>query len=194
MDLFRLACRSLIAGQGAVPSVITFNFYISACGYGQLRLAQELFSAMPRWSLAPNVITYNAMIRVYAQNFCCRMGEQIYLEMQRQGVAPDLGTYNALIRAWGTIRPARALEVFESLEGRGLAPSVFTYNALLSVCEEDRLQTLALEVFHRMAQRGVEPNVITCSTLIRIFEKRGRRGRYFARFVVLLVRSIAVGQ
>jgi len=168
-----------------VPKVITYNAAIrvrkgaaSPAGF----VAYERCSAMPagrRWAssiswlvisyercIVPNVITYNAAIRV-RKGPAASAGRTSFTKMWRHDVVPNVITYNAAIRVRkGLAAPAGLSSLTSGSAPRHRAGGDHQQRSI-SACEKSRLHQQAWHLVRMMCRHGIVPNVITCNAAIR---------------------------
>jgi pentatricopeptide repeat protein len=80
---------------------------------------------MPRLGVAPNEVTYTALIHGYFVHGNRETGFALFEEMMRSGVEPNLYTYNCLIGEWcrtGELERARLL--FDEMPAKGIVRNV----------------------------------------------------------------------
>ena len=84
--------------------------------------------------LAPNVITYNAVISACEKGRECQEALELFKDMQTRGLTPNVITYNAVISACEKGRECQeALRLFNEMQTRGHAPNIITYSAIIEV-------------------------------------------------------------
>ena len=115
-----------------LQSMMTYTKQISTLGKcRQWAQALEIFEAMQRQGVVPDVITYSALISACEKGKQPERALELFEAMQRQGVVPNVITYNALISACGKGKqPERALELFEAMQRQGVVPDVMPESTL----------------------------------------------------------------
>jgi len=114
---------------------IAYSALISACEKGkQLEQALDVFEAMRKQGVMPELITYNSLISACEKGSQLEQALKFFTAMKQQGVLPGVITYNALISACEDGNQLqRALELFATMKLRSVEPTVVTFNALMQV-------------------------------------------------------------
>ena len=149
------------------PSVFSYSAAISACDKcgGRADQALAIFGQMEAAGVAPNDVTYNALISTLGG--AGRADEAVALlgTMEEAGVRPGVVSLNAAILACarqaegGGDKAAQAVSLLRGMRGRGLTPNARSYNAALSACARVGDWRTAETLLEDMAAGGVRVRV-----------------------------------
>ncbi|OWQ47594.1 hypothetical protein CDL60_09235 [Roseateles noduli] len=187
LDVLKVTCSCISRCGGNVAAA-------RACVDELKRAVREEVGAsgMRHRQVAPNAVTYNALISAYEKARDPAGARAAFDEMAPKGLAPDVVTYSALISAYEKAGdPAGARAAFDEMERKGLAPNVVTYSALISAYEKAGDPVGARAVFDAMAPKGLAPNVVTYSALISAYEKAGDPAGARAAFDAMEAKGLA---
>ena len=131
--------------------------------------------------MAPDAITYTALMSAFEKGKEPERALQVFKAMQQQGVVSDAITRcHHLQRLDQCMREGqasrRALQVFEAMQQQGVVPDAITRCHHLQRLVQCMRKGQALELFHAMRQQGVVPDVITYNVLISACEKGRQPG------------------
>lgn len=149
---WRIALKSLeeILHQSLQLNTMTLSATITACARAlEWQAACTLFWGMKAWSLAPDVISYNAALAALSQHW------QLAMLLLARSATPDIITYNCAITAcekggqWQL-----ALNLLEVIKERFLEPNLITYQSVLSSCEREAQWQAALAVLKEVIAIG----------------------------------------
>ncbi|CAE8708726.1 unnamed protein product, partial [Polarella glacialis] len=143
--------------DGPVPSLITANCAISACGHGhRWTEALNILGQLPDFGLRPDVFTFGSLISACEKARQWQVALALLKNLGDRGLEPDLVVFNATISAlekgapWMQRQWSCALNLLESLcqaksqpggstqsppltKSRTL-PDVVSFNAAISAC------------------------------------------------------------
>nr|CAD1832586.1 unnamed protein product [Ananas comosus var. bracteatus] len=144
-------------------------------------LSLRLFRRMSQVS-APDLCTYNSLLRALCINGRVRDAAEVFDEMRRSGPDPDAFTYRALVPALcRAFRVDDALRIFREMD-RGVRPDTVVYNALLDGLLKVRRLDDACRLFEQMAADGVRASCCSHNILIHGLFRNGRPAAAFALF------------
>ncbi|XP_020111364.1 pentatricopeptide repeat-containing protein At4g01570 [Ananas comosus] len=131
---------------------------------------------------APDLCTYNSLLRALCINGRVRDAAEVFDEMRRSGPDPDAFTYRALVPALcRAFRVDDALRIFREMD-RGVRPDTVVYNALLDGLLKARRLDDACRLFEQMAADGVRASCCSHNILIHGLFRNGRPAAAFALF------------
>ncbi|WOG82617.1 hypothetical protein DCAR_0101783 [Daucus carota subsp. sativus] len=120
---------------------------------------------------APNVFTWNTMIRGYAESDDARPAVDVFRRMRWVGVESDTHTYPFVLKAIGRLMDGREAErVHGGVVRNGFEELVFVRNALVHVYAACGEVGSAHKVFEGMSER----NLVTWNSVINGFALNGR--------------------
>ncbi|XP_020240739.1 pentatricopeptide repeat-containing protein At1g02060, chloroplastic-like [Asparagus officinalis] len=122
--------------------------------------------------IAPDICTFNTLIRGFCLNRSVDEGFELFRDMGGYGCCPDVVTYNTLLdglcRA-GKVETAR--NFLGGMKRRGgdssVSPNVVSYTTLIRGFCGCGDVVRAVEVFDEMVGMGVKPNKVTYNTLVK---------------------------
>ncbi|GJQ09103.1 hypothetical protein GpartN1_g894.t1 [Galdieria partita] len=161
------------------PNIYTYSALIETLGKGGLCVrALSQFRRMSRIdSIAPNTVTYNAVIKIVSRckrSDCGGITRAITLlrEMPTKGCVPDVVTYATLIDAFSKrMEPERALKLFQEMKVANVKPNNYCYSSLISAfCRAGHVDR-ALGIFEEMTRERIVPDVFAFNALIDGFGK-----------------------
>eukprot|EP00249_Psilotum_nudum_P004184 c17726_g1_i2 orf=362-1369(+) len=175
-----VACGKLVHGlvlnTGLEQDVAVANALLSMYGKcGSVEIARKVFYMMP----VRDVISWNAMIAVYAWHGQVKEATELLLKMQQGGVEPNRITFVSILRAF-TVPETVPLGklVHAHIIDRGIDRDVMVANALVSMygkCGNNGSIEAARKVFDMMPKR----NVVSWSTMIARYAQQGRDNKAF---------------
>ena len=154
--------------------LITKDIHVATCllnAYakcGALIEAQEIFEQI----LAPDVVSWNALIAGYVQNGLANEALQCFKDMKDEGVSPNVVTYTCILKACGSIGCLDIGEWIHSEIGRRpglLAKEVALSNTLVDMYAKCGVMEKALEVFDDIPV----PDVVSWNALIVGYAQNG---------------------
>ncbi|GKU99344.1 hypothetical protein SLEP1_g12207 [Rubroshorea leprosula] len=162
--------------HGFMPGVLSYNAILDALVRCKrpVRLAVEHCKEMIKGGVAPNVFTYNILIRGFCVEGNLEMGLLLFDEMERNGCLPNVVTYNTLIDAYCKSNKINdAYNLLRSMALKGLEPNLISYNVIVNgLCREGRLRETG-EVLVEMCRKGFVPDKVTYNTLINGHCRKG---------------------
>lgn len=141
-----------------------------------MRRALNMPREMRKAGVAPNVITYNCLIKAcaVAGSNQTKLAKALSLleHMRSEGIEPNLISYNTAMSACEKCRQWReALALLEEMSGEGIQPAVITYRLAISACDKGGQWREALGLLKQMREAGTQPDVITYNAAIAACEK-----------------------
>ncbi|MQM15994.1 hypothetical protein Taro_048946 [Colocasia esculenta] len=174
------------------PTVRSLNALLFACVLAKKHEeVGRIFREFPRsYGIAPNLDTYNTVIKAFCESGSSRSVYSILDEMGRKGIKPNMTSYSTLLA--GFYREERyddVGKVLELMKKNDCPPGLSTYNVRIqSLCKLKR-PAEARALLEGMLERGMKPNAITYYHLIygfckegdlkeakRLFREMGRKG------------------
>ncbi len=156
--------------------IISLKIYqtvlISMAKSNQYQYVNYLLTKMRRRGIRPNVYTYNALLKICADDTIPRWKEglSILSQCQREpGVAPDLISYTTAMKVCARGRQTdKAMELFAAVKDMGeLEPDVYFYTTAMDACAKGGKWRRALSLLDEMKEeRGIRPNVVTYGAAI----------------------------
>lgn len=139
-------------------SVVSYNTMIRICGAAlKASVVDDLWEEMQQSGVEPDVFTYTALIKAYAQS------EQVekaldMLNRMRSVSAPDAVAFAAAMSACARAGDyARARELFVEMLGAGIPPNNFHVNSLLTACAKRGDAAVAEALFKMMPTYNLVP-------------------------------------
>ena len=197
--------------NGEMPSTPVYNALIKAYAsvnkLESIYRAQEILEYMEKSHtdgnplLKPNIVTYNSVLKAYAQpnTTFCKKAEQLLLRIEEQyatgGPQTDVFSYTSVITSYArSTEPLKARNAERILlrmidaynKGKAsLKPSVYAFNACLNACAYTVNQNEKVDAFRVavstliLLQKYCKPDHTTYGTLIRawgnLFPKEDER-------------------
>lgn len=125
---------------------------------GSLESARKLFDGMFKRDL----VTWNAMIALYAQNGHDKEALQLLRQMQQAGVVPDKVTLISSLTACVGASLEAAQSLFDKIHER----NVVVWNAMLGACMQHGHSKQAFQLFKQMLGEKVTPDKVTFLTML----------------------------
>jgi pentatricopeptide repeat domain-containing protein 1 len=108
-----------------IADVIAYNALISACTSGnQPQNILKVFQVMREQGVAPDAITYEALMKFFEGNLPRWVAES-FLEMKQQGIVPDGGTCNDM-----SISESESEGEWQTVKGRKKKNKAFSYKGV----------------------------------------------------------------
>ncbi|CAA7058863.1 unnamed protein product [Microthlaspi erraticum] len=175
-DLIRDVVESYRKEESFV-SVKTMKIVLSLCN--QAKLADEAFwvlRKLPEFDLRADTVSYNLVIRLFAEKGDLSMAEKLMKEMDFIDLCPDVITYTLMINGLcnaGEID--KAWELAKAMSKHGCVLNTVTYSRVLEgVCKCGDMER-ALEVLADMEKEdGFSPNAVTYTLVIQAFCEKKR--------------------
>ena len=168
------AALAFARSAGYVPSVLAYNAVLLALSDASLTSARRFFDSMLSDGVAPNVYTYNILVRALCGRGHRKEALSILRDMRGAGCGPNVVTYNTLVAAFfraGEVDGAERL-VGMMLEG-GLKPNLVTFNSMVNgMCKAGKMED-ARKVFDEMMREGLAPDGVSYNTLVGGYCKAG---------------------
>lgn len=117
--------------------------------------------------VSPNIIVYNAAIRVCAEAYDLRRALLLMEDLKAQGLTPTIVTFGTLMTA---SERAESIEgtnaVFRAMRDHKMEPNEIIYGAAISCCRKARQSERACLLLRKMIKDGLKPNAATFNTAI----------------------------
>ncbi|KAB2595260.1 pentatricopeptide repeat-containing protein [Pyrus ussuriensis x Pyrus communis] len=129
--------------------------------------AQNLWNAMERRGICPDVVAFSAFINGLCKAGLVEEAYDIFLDTSRRGFVPNNFVYNSLIGGFCNCRKlSYALKLERDMRQKGLLPDIFTTNMIINgFCKQGRMKS-AIDTFVDMYRTGLTPDIVTYNTLI----------------------------
>ncbi|CAD6214243.1 unnamed protein product [Miscanthus lutarioriparius] len=165
--------------KGLPSNVRLYNICIHAFGkWRQLGMSLRLFAAMKAATppIAPDICTYNSVIRALVVGGRVPDALVIFDEMKSSGIEPDVFTYRAVMNGCcKSFRMDDALRVFQEMRGSsGVKSDVVVYNSLLDGMFKAKKLDEACGFFETMVADGIQCSASTHNIVIDGLFKNGR--------------------
>jgi len=152
--------------DSTVPSVNMYQTVLVAFAKaGEFDHMNSLLTRMRRRGIRPNVYTYNALLKICAQEKTARWKEALSLLSQCQrepGVNPDLVTFTTTMKACARARKTdKAMEIFRVVKDLGVKMDVYCYTTAMDACAKGKRWKVALSLLDEMKEKGIEPNEVS---------------------------------
>uniref|UniRef100_A0A0E0PAU7 Pentacotripeptide-repeat region of PRORP domain-containing protein n=1 Tax=Oryza rufipogon TaxID=4529 RepID=A0A0E0PAU7_ORYRU len=144
-----------------------FEVYAKLIGTSDSADSDFYFPCEDRHTLAPNVVTYGALVDGLCKAHKVDHAHELLDAMLSSGCEPNHIVYDALIDGFckaGKIDSAQ--EVFLQMTKCGYLPSVHTYTSLIDRMFKDGRLDLAMKVLSQMLKDSCTPNVVTYTAMI----------------------------
>ncbi|XP_066328999.1 pentatricopeptide repeat-containing protein At4g01570-like [Miscanthus floridulus] len=177
-DDFRYVFEEM-SRRGLPSNVRLYNICIHAFGkWRQLGMSLRLFAAMKAATppVAPDICTYNSVIRALVVGGRVPDALVIFYEMKSSGIEPDVFTYRAVMNGCcKSFRMDDALRVFQEMWGSsGVKSDVVVYNSLLDGMFKAKKLDEACGFFETMVADGIQCSASTHNIVIDGLFKNGR--------------------
>mmetsp|Transcript_31065 Transcript_31065/g.56495 ORF Transcript_31065/g.56495 Transcript_31065/m.56495 type:complete len:1046 (+) Transcript_31065:176-3313(+) len=158
-------------------SIVTFNTLVDACARsGEMGRISALLESMDAQGIAPNIITYSAILKGYCQEN--RLEEAFALldgMVQTTKFRPDEIMYNTLLD--GCARQGlfdRGMRLLEEMQKNGVHPTNFTLSVLVKLATRSKRTEKAFELADELSSKynfrlnvHVYSNLVQCCTVNR---------------------------
>lgn len=152
-------------------SIVTFNTLVDACARsGEMGRISALLESMDVQGIAPNIITYSAILKGYCQDN--RLEEAFALidgMVQTTKFRPDEIMYNTLLD--GCARQGlfdRGMRLLEEMQKNGVSPTNFTLSVLVKLATRSKRSDKAFELAEGLSSKyGFRLNVHVYSNLVQ---------------------------
>ncbi|KAL3498857.1 hypothetical protein ACH5RR_041589 [Cinchona calisaya] len=133
---------------------------------GSLRDARSILDEMPR----RNVVSWNSMVAVYAQNGGFNDALEVCKDIQSVGLEPNAGTMASLLPAVSNTSAENVAfveDMFMKVRGEELVP----WNVMIAMYVNNSMPNKAVELYTEMEDRGIEAELfLVFSQLVGIFQ------------------------
>jgi pentatricopeptide repeat protein len=151
--------------------VLMYNNLVDACvNCKQPRKAEQIFKVMASKGVKPDSITFNTMIRAYAQNNDLEGSFALLERMESCGVQPNVVTFNSLVHAAVcNNRADKAWAVLPMMARVGVAPDSVTFASLVSGIKQDKSGKSLEKGFECLAhlrKLGIQPDEVLFNSLM----------------------------
>lgn len=194
-----------IGQSGFSISTLTFNATINAfakCADGTAAGAAEVKDRMSAAGVAPNVVTFNALLDAQWQpDGSAVTGVRLLDEMLDAGLKPDTSTFTIVISLCAKLADgtaAAALETLGKMRPAEINPNAITLNAVIDAQSKDRagkaaVANMLLETMERAGPRNkaLAPTVVSYTSAIDCHAKCADGSAVEA--TMLLERMISAG-
>jgi len=150
-----------------VAPTILFNRVISACAKArELEAASGVFYKMKAQNVAPDTVTYNALITAAANTGRSNAALRL-LEMCENDTGADVITYTNTIRACAKGRMSKkSMQLLKDAKEKKMPLDAFIYTATIDACAKAHEYEDALDLLSDMKNNNVLPNEYTYSSVI----------------------------
>ncbi|KAF2570329.1 hypothetical protein F2Q70_00002376 [Brassica cretica] len=148
------------------------------CGSGQVKFAEDIVRAMPKFGSLPDVVSYNSLIDGYCRNGDVGNASLVFERLRRVSdglfiCRPDVVSFNSLFNGFGKKKMLVEVFVYMGVMFKCCSPNVVTYSTWIDAfCKSGELE-LGLKSFRFMKRDGLAPNVVTFTCLIDGYCKSG---------------------
>ncbi|MQL96016.1 hypothetical protein Taro_028686 [Colocasia esculenta] len=148
-------CKQMAVSGGVRPNAATLASILPAMTSitsDDASLVRKLFDDMPRKGL----ISWNAMIAIYAYNSKVTDAVELYNQMVSEGVEPDAITFVSVLPACGDLSAlALGSQIHDYVKKKKMCPNLFLENALVDMYAKCGSLQDAREVFDGMKEKDV---------------------------------------
>ncbi|XXG51068.1 hypothetical protein AAC387_Pa02g4926 [Persea americana] len=156
-------------------TIVRTELMVMYAKFGDLGSADYAFQSMRKRDL----ISWNALIAVYAQGGHADEALKLFDQMEAAGVAPDSVTLASVLSACAYLGSLEfGIRLHRQIVEQGLEMNVFVENALLDMYAKCGSMEMASQVFINMCKR----NVVSWSTMIGAYAINGENEKAFALF------------
>lgn len=161
-------------------SVKTMRIVLSLCN--QAKLADEalwVLRKFPEFDLCADTVSYNLVIRLFADKGDLNMAEKLMKEMDCIDLNPDLITYTSMINGFCNAgKIDEAWKLAKAMNKHGCVLNTVMYSRILEgVCKCGDMET-ALELLAEMEKEDcggfISPNAVTYTLVIQAFCEKKR--------------------
>ncbi|KAJ6593845.1 hypothetical protein B0H19DRAFT_919621 [Mycena capillaripes] len=128
---------------------------------------------MKRQGVAPNLSTYNTLLRALAQDGHASATLAVLEDMLAVGVAPNIWSFNNIINAHRTESSSLLPVILTRMKVLRIAPNATTFTLLISRCVAEENLEVALQHFHAMKACNIVPDVGAAQAVIILAAKQG---------------------
>jgi pentatricopeptide repeat protein len=169
-DSKALACLEAMRGEGLEPDSFTYNAVFTAfCQSGKnLAVAEKLFCMMKSIGAGVDAITYNTLLKSYAQAKRLEDAFSLVNEMESAGLSPTSVTFGTLLDACiNEDNMDRAKVVFCKMQDSQCEMNTILYTTMIKGFAKMHKVDEVLHVLKEMRSRGVEPDSVTYSLVLK---------------------------
>ncbi|KZV52583.1 pentatricopeptide repeat-containing protein mitochondrial-like [Dorcoceras hygrometricum] len=140
-----------------------------------IRPAFDLFRSAHKYDVAPNMESYNILMRAFCSNGDLSIAYSLFNQMYKRDIVPDVESYRILMQALcRKSQVNKAVELMEDMFNKGFVPDTLSYTTLLnSLCRKMKLKE-AYKLLCRMKVKGCNPDIVHYNTVILGFCRVGR--------------------
>ncbi|KAL6583151.1 hypothetical protein OROMI_005229 [Orobanche minor] len=168
MWLFSEMCNS-----GCKPDTSVYNSLITAHLHSRdkskaLTKALMYFSKMKGMDrCAPSVVTYNILLRAFAQAKDVDRVNALFKNLDESIVAPDIFTFNGVMDAYGKSGMIGEMElVLSKMKSKQIKPDIITFNLLIDSYGRKQEFDKMEQVFTSLLHSGEKPTLPTFNSMI----------------------------
>eukprot|EP01018_Ginkgo_biloba_P017790 Gb_36199 [translate_table: standard] len=115
----------------------------------------------------PNLVTYNILLRAYAQAGQVDKVEALFTELQTYKITPDIYTYNGVMDAYGKNGMLTEMEtVLTRMKRKKCKPTIITFNLLIDAYGKYKDFSKMERVFESMLHSKEKPTLPTFNSMI----------------------------
>ncbi|XP_008800173.2 putative pentatricopeptide repeat-containing protein At3g49142 [Phoenix dactylifera] len=149
------ACKEMVAVGRPKPDAGTMASILPAMLNTErtnVVFVRKMFDEMPRKGL----VSWNAMIAIYANNSMAAEAMNLFLLMEKEGVEPDAVTFASVLPSCGeTSALAVGVRIHEFIKRKRMCPNLVLENALMDMYANCGCLKTSREVFDGMKGRDV---------------------------------------
>ncbi|XP_057978116.1 pentatricopeptide repeat-containing protein At1g10910, chloroplastic [Malania oleifera] len=132
----------------------------------EIQQSSDLDSALSRSGRMLKVQDLNALLRHYGKLDRWQDLSQLFEWMERHGKI-SIASYSSYIKLMGkSINPAKALEIYNSIEDKSIRNNVIVCNSVLGCLIKNNKFESGIKLFNQMKRSGIRPDAVTYSTLL----------------------------
>lgn len=115
----------------------------------------------------PNIVTYNILLRAFAQARNISQVETLFKELDESIVSPDIFTFNGVMDAYGKNGMIREMEsVLSRMKSNQCKPDVITFNLLIDAYGKRQEFEKMEQVFKSLLRSKEKPTLPTFNSMI----------------------------
>ncbi|KAG9451649.1 hypothetical protein H6P81_011614 [Aristolochia fimbriata] len=175
---------SEMRNSGCRPDTSVYNALISAHLHSKdkakaLAKASGYFEKMKGIERCkPNIVTYNILLRAYAQAKEVKQVEALFKDLDESLVSADIYTYNGVMDAYGKNGMLREMEsVLTQMKLNQCKPDVITFNLLIDAYGKRQAFEKMEQVFKSLLRSKERPSLPTFNSMIINYGKARLRER-----------------
>lgn len=165
-----------VRNSNSPPDNIAYNRALAVCiAAEQLDMAEELLEEMKKHENVCDVITFNTLIKGYAQTGNTERCFQLQKDMQARGIESSEVTFGILLDACiQADQIETATQVFKDFQASGCKLNAVLYTTLLKGLARAGQLDQAMTVFEQMCASEVVPDLVSFSVLIKVHCDAGK--------------------